>query len=102
MVPDRADIASWQAAGSTVDPAIGTRLQAVLILSTTTVGRLSNAFDRPFVVIGYSLAAVMMLAPRHRFPGPHSEPTTVGGCSRVRSDLALRHLDRYCLTNTGD
>lgn len=93
LIPDRADIAVWQAAGMTADSVIGTRLEAVLIMSTTTVGRLSGAFDRPFVVIGYTLAAVMMLAPlpnevfiwifplwvavvssmmlirRHRFPG---------------------------------
>lgn len=94
VLPDRSDIAVWQAAGLTADSVIGTRLEAVLIMSTTTVARLSGAFERPFIVVGYTVGVVMMLAPlpneifvwifplwvaavssmmlirRHRFPGP--------------------------------
>ncbi len=100
IVPERSDIALWQAAGIAADSVVGARFEAVLIMSTTTVGRLSGAFDRPLVVIGYVLAAGMMVAPlpndvviwifpawvavvsamllvrRHRLsgPGPGTEP----------------------------
>ncbi len=63
VLPERSDIAMWQAAGIAADSVVGARFEAVLIMSTTTVARLSGAFDRPLVVVGYVLAAGMMVAP---------------------------------------
>lgn len=63
VVPDLESVALFQAAGVTMASMIATRLEAVFIISTTTVGRLSGAFERPVVVIGYLVGLTLLLVP---------------------------------------
>ena len=43
LTPDANSIGLWQAAGLSMATIVGTRLEAVFVISTTTVGRLSGA-----------------------------------------------------------
>lgn len=61
--PDSSDIALWQAAGVTVDSIIATRLEAVFIMSSTNVARLSGAFNKWVVYAGYAVGLTMILIP---------------------------------------
>lgn len=61
--PDAGSVALFEAAGSTMASLVATRLEAVFIISTTTVGRLSQAF-RPWLVgVGYAVGLVLLLMP---------------------------------------
>jgi hypothetical protein len=42
---------------------VATRLEAVFIISTTTVGRLSGAFPRWLIVAGYVVGLTLLLVP---------------------------------------
>jgi hypothetical protein len=42
---------------------VATRLEAVFIISTTTVGRLSEAFPRWLVLVGYVIGGTLLLVP---------------------------------------
>ena len=53
MVPDPETVAVLNAAALGMASVVATRLEAVFIISTTTVGRLSSAFPR-WLVIGFS------------------------------------------------
>jgi hypothetical protein len=61
--PDATTVASMQAAGITMAAVVATRLEAVFIISTTTVGRLSDVFPRWLLVGGYSIGLVLLLVP---------------------------------------
>ena len=63
VAADASDIALWQAGGVTTASVVATRLEAVFIISTTTVGRLSKAFTRPLVIVGYAVGLTLLLAP---------------------------------------
>jgi hypothetical protein len=56
-------VSGWQAAGQAAITIVGPRLEAVFIISTTTVARLSGAFPRSLVVAGYAAGLVLMVAP---------------------------------------
>ena len=63
VAPDAGSVALFEAAGSTMASLVATRLEAVFIISTTTVGRLSQAF-RPWLVrVGYAVGLVLLLMP---------------------------------------
>ena len=61
--PEAADIALWQAAALTLVSVVATRLEAVFILSTTIVARLSGAFPRFLIIAGYVLGLMLLLVP---------------------------------------
>lgn len=63
VVPDVSDIATVRAAGVTMASVIATRLEAVFIISSTTVKRLSGAFPGWLIVSGYVVGATLMLVP---------------------------------------
>jgi len=63
VVPDSGAIAMTQASGLTMVSVVATRLEAVFIISTTTVGRLSQAFQRWLVVAGYVVGLTLLLMP---------------------------------------
>ena len=52
-----------QAGGITIASVVATRLEAVFIISTTTVGRLSEAFRPWLVAIGYVVGLTLLLVP---------------------------------------
>ena len=52
-----------QAGGLTMASLVTTRLEAVFIISTTTVGRLSEAFPRWHVLAGYVIGLTLLLVP---------------------------------------
>jgi hypothetical protein len=56
-------VAGWQAAGTAAFTIVAIRLEAVFIISATTVGRLSDAFPRALVVAGYGAGLILLLAP---------------------------------------
>lgn len=62
-VPDAGTVAMTQAGAITMASIVATRLEAVFIISTTTVGRLSEAFPRWLVVIGYAVGLTLLLMP---------------------------------------
>ncbi|MGI9644806.1 MAG: hypothetical protein ACR2O6_05790 [Ilumatobacteraceae bacterium] len=61
--PDAGTVAVLQSAGLTMASVVATRLEAVFIISTTTVGRLSEAFPRWLVVVGYIVGLTLLLIP---------------------------------------
>lgn len=63
VAPDAGTVAVLQSAGLTLASVIATRLEAVFIISTTTVGRLSQAFPRWLVLIGYVIGLTLLLVP---------------------------------------
>jgi hypothetical protein len=56
-------VSGWQAAGTAAFTIVAPRLEAVFIISTTTVARLSDAFPRGLVVAGYAAGLVLLFAP---------------------------------------
>ena len=66
VVPDADSVALWQASGLTLATVVGTRLEAVFIISTTTVGRLSGALPKWVLWLGYLAGAVLLFAPLSR------------------------------------
>jgi len=56
-------VAVLQSAGMTMASVVATRLEAVFVISTTTVGRLSEAFPRWLVLTGYVLGLTLLLIP---------------------------------------
>lgn len=63
LVPDPDTIAALQAAAVGMASVVATRLEAVFIVSTTTVGRLSEVMPRWLVVGGYVIGLVLLLVP---------------------------------------
>jgi hypothetical protein len=63
VAPHDADIASFRAAAVVTTSMIATRLEAVFIISTTTVLRLSGSFPRWVIILGYTVGAVLLLVP---------------------------------------
>lgn len=63
VVPGENDVALWQASGLTLLTVVGTRLEAVFIISTTTVGRLSEAMPKQVLWLGYLAGAVLLIVP---------------------------------------
>ena len=53
----------FQAAGLAALTIIVPRFEAVFILSATTVGRLSDAFPRVLIILGYGFGTVLLLTP---------------------------------------
>jgi hypothetical protein len=63
MVPDAGTVAMTQAGGLTMASIVATRLEAVFMIASTTVGRLSEAFPRWLVLIGYAVGVTLLLMP---------------------------------------
>lgn len=63
IVPDADGVALSLAGGITMATMVATRLEAVFIISTTTVGRLSGTFNRWMVVVGYVVGLTLLLVP---------------------------------------
>jgi hypothetical protein len=63
IVPDAGSVAMSQAGGLTMASLVTTRLEAVFIVSTTTVGRLSEAFPHWLVLVGDVVGLVLLLVP---------------------------------------
>lgn len=63
VVPDVGSVAMSQAGGMTIASVVATRLEAVFIISTTTVGRLSEAFRPWLVALGYVVGVTLLLVP---------------------------------------
>jgi hypothetical protein len=63
IAPDANMVASMQAAGITMAAVVATRLEAVFIISTTTVGRLSGVFPRWLLISGYTVGLILFLVP---------------------------------------
>jgi len=63
MVPDAGAVAMSQAGGITMASIVATRLEAVFMIATTTVGRLSDAFPRWLVLLGYASGVTLLLMP---------------------------------------
>ncbi len=56
-------VSGWQAAGFAALTIVAIRVEAVFIISATTVARLSGAFPRVVVIGGYAAGLVLLLAP---------------------------------------
>ena len=63
MVPDAGTTAMTQAGGITMTSIVATRLEAVFMIASTTVGRLSEVFPRWLVLIGYVVGLTLLLMP---------------------------------------
>lgn len=63
VAPDAGTVAVLQSAGLTMGSIVATRLEAVFMISTTTVGRLSEAFPRWLVLVGYVIGLTLLLIP---------------------------------------
>lgn len=63
VVPDADSVAMTRAGGITMTSVVASRLEAVFIISTTTVGRLSQAFQRWLVVVSYVVGITLLLMP---------------------------------------
>ena len=63
VVPDTGATAALRAAALGMASVVATRLEAVFIISATTVGRLSGAFPRWLVIVGYTVGLALMLVP---------------------------------------
>ena len=61
--PDAGTAALSQAGALTITSVVATRLEAVFIISSTTVGRLSEAFPKWLVVLGYAVGLTLLLVP---------------------------------------
>jgi hypothetical protein len=68
-------VAVLQSAGLAMASVMGSRVEAVFVVSTTTVGRLSGAFPRWLVGLGYALGLVLLL-----FPVPNDLGTYLFPC----------------------
>ena len=56
-------VSNFRAAALGMASVVATRLEAVFIISATTVGRLSGAFPRWLVIVGYTVGLALMLVP---------------------------------------
>jgi hypothetical protein len=56
-------IAISRAAGLSMLSLLATRFQAVFIIASTTVGRLSGGFGKLLVVVGYTIGALLVISP---------------------------------------
>lgn len=63
VLPDAGTVAMTQAGGITMASIVATRLEAVFIISTTTVGRLSSAFPKWLIIVGYVVGLTLLLMP---------------------------------------
>jgi hypothetical protein len=63
VVMQPSDIAAFKAAGVTMASVVAARLEAVFIISSTTVARLSGAFPRFLIVVGYVAGLTLLLIP---------------------------------------
>lgn len=63
VAPDAGTVAIVQSAGLTMASVVATRLEAVFMIATTTVGRLSEAFPRWLVAAGYAVGLTLLLVP---------------------------------------
>lgn len=72
VVPDAGAVAMSQAGGITMASVVATRLEAVFIISTTTVGRLAQAFQPWLVIVGYAVGLTLLV-----FPVPNDALTWV-------------------------
>ena len=62
-VPDAGTVAMTQAGGITTTSIVATRLEAVFMIASTTVGRLSEVFPRWLVLIGYVVGVTLLVMP---------------------------------------
>lgn len=62
-VPDAGTVAMTQAGGITTTSIVATRLEAVFMIASTTVGRLSEVFPRWLVFIGYLVGVTLLVMP---------------------------------------
>jgi len=74
---------------------VGTRLEAVFVISTTTVGRLSEALPKWLIWLGYAAGVVLVIAPLPRALLIWLFPTWI---SLVSASLLVTH--RLHLTET--
>jgi hypothetical protein len=97
-VPPGADlVAVVQAAGLTMASVVATRLEAVFIISTTTVGRLGEVFPRWLVVGGYIIGLTLLLMPVPNFLVTYVFPVWVAITSAmllIRRDAAGLNIPR--------
>lgn len=94
VAPDAGTVAVLQSAGLTMASVIATRLEAVFMISTTTVGRLSEAFPRWLVVVGYVVGLTLLLVPVPNSFATYLFPLWVAVVSAtmlVRRDEIRRH-----------
>ena len=63
VAPDAGTVALLQSAGLAMASIVASRFEAVFIISTTTVGKLSEAFPRWLVLIGYLVGLTLLLVP---------------------------------------
>jgi MFS family permease len=66
ITPDVTSIGLWRAAGLSLATIVGTRLEAVFIISTTTVGKLSGALPKWLIWMGYVAGLTLLIAPLTR------------------------------------
>ena len=64
-VPDAGTVAMTQAGALTMASIVETRLEAVFIISTTMVGRLSETPPRWLILAGYAVGLTLLLIPVH-------------------------------------
>ena len=62
-VPDAGTVAMTQAGGITTTSIVATRLEAVFMIASTTVGRLSEVFPRWLVFTGYLVGVTLLVMP---------------------------------------
>lgn len=63
VVMEASDVAAFQSAGVTMASVVAARLEAVFIVSSTTVARLSGALPRLLIVLGYAAGLTLLLIP---------------------------------------
>lgn len=63
VTPDAGTVAMLESAGLSMASIVATRLEAVFVLSATTVGRLSKAFPAWLLWLRYGLGATLLLYP---------------------------------------
>jgi len=88
LPPDANSIGLWQAAGLSMATIVGTRLEAVFVFSTTTVGRLSGALPAWLVGLGYLAGLALLAAPLPRTLLIWLFPVWI---SLVSASLLVRH-----------
>ncbi len=64
--PGAESVALWQTSGLTLATIVGTRLESVFVISTTTVGRLSEALPAWLIWFGYLTGLVLLVIPLSR------------------------------------
>lgn len=97
IVPDPETIAVLQAGSLGMSSVVATRLEAVFIISTTTVGRLSSAFPRWLVIAGYVIGLILLLVPVPNFVSVWVFPIWVA----VTSAMLLVRRDEVVLAREG-